>query len=114
MLAGESTKDKLLHLTPEKIEAVAQARNLTSDEKKRLEALTREMQSQSLLVKKTDEEELNKLLGLGAKPTAGVAANDPCGTRKKPINVELLADKVYERLLFEARIERERIGWELL
>src|SRR5262245_60393802 len=36
---------------------------------------------------------------------------DPCGKAKPQIDMEMLAEKVFQRLIFEARIERERIGW---
>lgn len=34
-----------------------------------------------------------------------------CGDQKPKIDMETLADKVFQRLIFEARLERERIGW---
>jgi hypothetical protein len=41
----------------------------------------------------------------------GCGDGTPCGDRKPKIDVETLADKVFLRLIFEARIERERTGW---
>lgn len=135
MLPGKNTKNNLLDLTPE---ARRRFEALPPEERKRLEALARARQmqhsqgepprteivgltksyvpvrSQGAPIKETtDIKELDELLGLGGATGAGHAAKDPCGKRNKPINVEMLAEKVYERLLFEARIERERIGWEL-
>ena len=49
--------------------------------------------------------------GTGEVPCGGYG--DPCeqpdlGDR---VNFEVLAQKIYQRLMFEARIERERAGW---
>jgi hypothetical protein len=43
----------------------------------------------------------------------GGAFGDPCNPPDKAdkINFEVLAQKIYQRLVFEARVERERAGW---
>jgi hypothetical protein len=38
-------------------------------------------------------------------------SEDKCGVKKPRIDFETLAEKVFMRLVFEARIERERSGW---
>ena len=48
---------------------------------------------------------------LSRKKSSDCGDNDPCGDQKPKIDMETLAEKVFQRLIFEARIERERIGW---
>jgi len=64
--------------------------------------------------KELDKEEKDELLellkGKKDKSNEGCPDNDPCKP-KKELNMQLLAERVFERLIFEARIERERVGW---
>ena|SRR5579859_3714757 len=66
--------------------------------------------------KELDKEEKDELLELlkdkTKKADEGCPDNDPCKP-KKELNMQLLAEKVFERLIFEARIERERVGWTI-
>jgi hypothetical protein len=48
---------------------------------------------------------------LSMKKLSDCGNNDPCGDQMPKIDMEMLAEKVFQRLIFEARLERERIGW---
>jgi hypothetical protein len=68
-----------------------------------------------------EEEETKKLLKslkgdaddkIKYRKSGGCGYSDPCGNKKKPeLDLELLADKIFQRLIYEARVERERAGW---
>ena len=49
--------------------------------------------------------------GAGETPCGGL--ENPCEPPDKAdkINLEVLAQKIFQRLVFEARVERERAGW---
>jgi len=104
----------------------SQIADLDVDERRAFEEWKREQeQKQSAWEHKTQEElelkfleKLNKKNEEKEKGTRRKKKNkseswgheDPCGNRKPQIDLELLADKVFQRLIFEARIERERAG----
>ena len=46
-----------------------------------------------------------------AKKDKGLFGDDRCGAIRTRMDLELLAEKVFMRLICEARIERERSGW---
>ena len=49
-----------------------------------------------------------------AAKMGGCGDGGPCGDAGDPIaeiDLEILADKVFQRLMWEARLERERSGW---
>ena len=65
-------------------------------------------------LKKLNDREKKKKNASGAsgkKKTKDCGDNDPCGEKQPKIDLEMLAEKVFFRLIFEARIERERAGW---
>jgi type IV secretory pathway VirB10-like protein len=104
----------------------SQIADLDVDERRAFEEWKREQeQKQSAWEHKTQEElelkfleKLNKKNEEKEKGTRRKKKNkseswgneDACGNRKPQIDLELLADKVFQRLIFEARIERERAG----
>ena len=64
--------------------------------------------------KELEKEELKKLTGKSkgeARLKSGCGDDDGCGQKIKEINLEALAELVFERMIFEVRIERERTGW---
>ena len=96
--------------------------DLDVDERRAFEEWKRaKLQNQAAWEHKTDEEmELGFLEKLNKKSkkkgsqkdkSGGCADEDPCGDPKPQIDLEMLAEKVFQRLIFEARIERERVGW---
>jgi hypothetical protein len=63
------------------------------------------------------EDRLRELLNLESASgeaqspeVGGCPDNDPCAD-KKVMNLERLADMVFQRLMAEVRVERERAGW---
>ena len=52
-----------------------------------------------------------KQKGSTHKKSDGCGDYDPCADRKPKIDMEMLAEKVFAKLIVEARIEHERIGW---
>jgi len=104
----------------------SQIADLDVDERRAFEEWKREQeQNQSAWEHKTQEElelkfleKLNKKNEQNEKGTRRKKKSksenwgneDPCGNRKPQIDLELLAEKVFQRLIFEARIERERAG----
>ena len=100
---------------------------LDVDERRAFEEWKRDQeQKQGAWEHKTNEElelkfleKLNKKSEQSAKggksgkkdKSGGCPDDDPCGKRKPQIDLEMLAEKVFQQLIFEARIERERVGW---